>query len=110
MVMGMYYLGTISVAAGAGKNNLSTAVPFSIPAGTDSLLLLASGSDCYAEIKLGDSSTSTTASTGVSIGTSLFQAPCYAAAPADYGSNGNVLSIFNNNAAARTVQVWRIYA
>ena len=102
----MRFLGNIVVGANASVNNLTTATPFTIPVGCDSVVVLASGSDCYAEIKPSTSAMSTTAATGVPIGTSQYQLPAVSTAGAGYANNKNVLAVFNNNGASRTVQVW----
>ncbi len=108
-VMADYLIGTMTVPAGQSINNLTTAVPFSIPVGADSIVVLASGSDCYADVKAGTSSRSTTASAGNSIGTSQYQLPCDPMAGMA-STSPNVLAVFNNNVAQRTVQVWWIGA
>jgi hypothetical protein len=98
----------MTVAAGVSRNNRTTAVPFSIPEGMDSISILASGADCYAELKIqadGVTSLATTAALGKSIGTSEYQIPL----PTTKSSKA-VLAIFNNNIASRTVDVWANYA
>ncbi len=102
----MYHIGQLTVAAGTSVSNLSTAVPFNIPQGLDSILVLASGADCYAELNLTAATFTTSASAGVSVGVTAFQVPM----PSGNPNPSGVLSVFNNNASSRTVDVWAIYA
>ena len=108
--MAEIFIGNVVVAAGTSVNNLGTASAFSVPIGTNSLIVLASGSDCYAEVKRGTVASATTATAGIPIGTAQYQLACDAVAGVSLGTLPNVLCIFNNNGAARTVQVWAIAA
>jgi hypothetical protein len=112
MVSGMstrQELGTITVAAGTSVNNRTTAVPFYLPAGLDSVIVTASGADCYANC-LPDIGTLTATANGLSIGTSAYQIPCSPVHPSGIYDYRNVLAIFNNNVAARSVTVVAVYA
>lgn len=109
----MYHLGQLVIANGVSVNNLSTATPFAIPAGIVSFRILASGSDCYAEFKpvktASAAAFATTATNGVPIGTTLFPFPGNPLAPSGPQAPANILAVFNNNAASRTVDVWACY-
>jgi len=102
----MYWIGEISIPAGTSVSNLDTAVAFNIPGGFDSLLVTASGADCYAELKLTAATFTTSVAHGQSIGTTAFQVPL----PSGNPNPAGVLAIYNNNASARTVEVTAIYA
>ncbi len=104
----MVPLGTISIDAGVSVNNTTTAVPFAITTGWDSLLLLGSATGLVATA-YGFSTTpttvTTTAATGTPIGAALFQVPL----PTGTGMTP-ALAIFNPTAGTLTCQVWGIYA
>ena len=102
----MRYLGTLTVANGVSVNNLTTASPFRISPGFKGLRLTASGSDCYALCKAGTSAQAATTTTGTSIGTTEYIMPIDACAGTDVNDYDNVLAVFNNNAASRTVAVF----
>ncbi len=102
----MRYLGTITVANGVSVNNLTTAVPFIIPVGFKALRLLASGADCYAFCSPGTDAQVATTTTGASIGTTEYTMPINACAGTTTDNYKNVLAVFNNNAASRTVSVF----
>ncbi len=103
------HLGQMTITAGATKNNLTTAVPFALPCGLDSILVLASGADCYANC-VKDVGTLVATTANESIGTAQYQIPCIPMAPSGPNDYSNVLAIFNNNVASRTVDVWAVYA
>lgn len=102
----MTYLGVLSIPAGVNRNNVSTAVPFEIRPGYSRLKVLASGSDCYALAQPGNEGLAATASTGVSIGTTEYTLLIDPSFGVNVDEDHNVIAVFNNNAASRTVQVW----
>ncbi len=104
------FIGNIVVAAGTSVNNLTTAVPFDIPVGTNSCIAQASGADCYAEMLRGTSALTTTATTGESIGTSQYQLAATPTAGTALGQSPNVLCVYNNSGSSRTIQVVAIDA
>ncbi len=102
-------LGTITIPAGASRNNRTTAVPFLLPAGLDSVIVTASGADCYADC-LPDVGTLVATTAALSIGVGAYQVPCSSVHPSGVVDYRNVLAIFNNNVAPRSVTVVAVYA
>lgn len=102
----MRYLGTLSVANATSVNNLTTASPFRIPPGFKALRLTASGADCYGYCKPGTSAQAATTTTGTSLGTTEYVMPIDGCAGTNADDYDNVLAVFNNNAASRTVSVF----
>lgn len=101
----MRKLGNIVITAGTSKNNNTTAVPFAIPAGCQSVALLTTGTDVFFELvpdpEAGLYETNTGRGFPMTANAALLSVPCF-----QPGGVADTIAAFST--AGATLQVWEM--
>ena len=105
----MRLLGTITIPAGASRNNTTTAVPFLIPKGTAAIYLLASASTVF-YVSNYDLATlaAPSAMAATAAGFPLVAGLAMAETVGVHMAAGYVVAAWNADAAPQTVTVWQV--